>query len=230
MANIVGAAGSGDERIITCVIYPGVTPLDLVGPLQVLATLAALAPRYRVTTVGPDTGNVDTDLPLRLAPTAAFDQVSEPYLVMVPGCGGLSLDVLDDHQLVDYLRTVDRTAEIVASVSTGSLLLAAAGLLTGRTATTHWAYHRELERLGARYRHRRWVEDGHYLTAAGVSAGIDAALRLVARLADEPTARLVQLALEYDPEPPHGQIDWAAVDRDVLEPVIVGQPARERPV
>jgi transcriptional regulator GlxA family with amidase domain len=210
------------------VVYPGLTPLDLVGPLQVLATLAALAPDYRVTTVGPDAGHVDTDLPLRLAPVATFAEVPEPFVVVVPGCGGPALGALGDRRLVEYLRAVDRTAEIVASVSTGSLVLAGAGLLTGRAATTHWAYHRLLERLGARYRDARWVEDGRYLTAAGVSAGIDAALRLVARLADEPTARLVQLAIEYDPQPPHGRIDWSTVDRNVLEPVIAEQLGARR--
>jgi transcriptional regulator GlxA family with amidase domain len=91
---------------------------------------------------------------------------------------------------------------VVGSVCTGALILAAAGLLAGRQATTHWASHRLLERLGARYLPERWVEDGKFITSAGVSAGIDMALALTARLTDEPTARMVQLAIEYDPHPP----------------------------
>jgi transcriptional regulator GlxA family with amidase domain len=90
---------------------------------------------------------------------------------------------------------------------------AAAGLLQGRRATTHWAYHRFLDNLGATYVPQRWVEDGKYLTGAGVSAGIDTALHLAARLTNDDVARLVQLAIEYDPHPPHGGIDWAHVDR-----------------
>jgi transcriptional regulator GlxA family with amidase domain len=97
-------------------------------------------------------------------------------------------------------------------VCTGSLLLGAAGLLEGRRATTHWAMRHLLERFGATPVAERWVEDGHVVTAAGVSAGIDMALHLVARLAGEQAARMVQLWIEYDPRPPFGDIDWSAVD------------------
>jgi transcriptional regulator GlxA family with amidase domain len=91
------------------------------------------------------------------------------------------------------------TTPVVGSVCTGALVLAAAGLLEGRQAATHWAYHRLLERLGATYLPKRWVEDGKFITSAGVSAGIDMALALVARLTDEPTVRMVQVAIQYDP-------------------------------
>jgi transcriptional regulator GlxA family with amidase domain len=109
---------------------------------------------------------------------------------------------------------------VVGSVCTGALVLAAAGLLEGRPATTHWAYHRLLERLGATYLPQRWLEDGKFITSAGVSAGIDMALALVARLTDEPTARRVQVAIEYDPHPPFGGIDWGQVNRDIYEPML----------
>jgi transcriptional regulator GlxA family with amidase domain len=110
---------------------------------------------------------------------------------------------------------------VVGSVCTGALALAAAGLLEGCTATTHWAYHRRLlERMGARYVPQRWVQDGKFITSAGVSAGIDMALALVARLTDQATARMVQLAIEYDPHPPFGGIDWSQVNRDIYEPML----------
>jgi transcriptional regulator GlxA family with amidase domain len=109
---------------------------------------------------------------------------------------------------------------VVGSVCTGAMILAAAGLLDGRNATTHWSHHKLLERLGATYLPQRWVEDGKFITSAGVSAGIDMALALVARLTDEPTARMVQLWIEYDPQPPFGGIDWGQVDRDMSEPVV----------
>ena len=127
---------------------------------------------------------------------------------------------MGDEALRDYLRQVAGTASVVGSVCTGAMILAAAGLLEGRDATTHWSHHRLLERLGAHYRPQRWVEDGNLITSAGVSAGIDMALALVARLTDEPTARMVQLWIEYDPHPPFGGIDWAQVDRNMAEPQV----------
>jgi len=120
----------------------------------------------------------------------------------------------------DYVRHTADTAPVVGSVCTGALVLAAAGLLQGRSATTHWAYHRLLERLGATYLPKRWVQDGKFVTSAGVSAGIDMALALVARLTGQATARMVQLAIEYDPHPPFGGIDWGQVNRDVYEPML----------
>ena len=139
---------------------------------------------------------------------------------------------MGDSAIREYLRQAADTAPVVGSVCTGPLVLAAAGLLEGRQATTHWAYHRLLERLGATYLPQRWVEDGKFITSARVSAGIDMALALVARLTDEPTARRVQLAIEYDPHPPLGGIDWDQVDRDIYEPVlgpVVQQQLADRP-
>jgi transcriptional regulator GlxA family with amidase domain len=127
---------------------------------------------------------------------------------------------MGDEALRGYLRQVAGTASVVASVCTGAMILAAAGLLEGRNATTHWSHHRLLERLGATYRPERWVEDGKVITSAGVSAGIDMALALVARLTDEPTARMVQLWIEYDPQPPFGGINWDQIDRDMAEPQV----------
>jgi transcriptional regulator GlxA family with amidase domain len=126
--------------------------------------------------------------------------------------------------ILQYVRNAADTAQVCASVRSGALILAAAGLLEGRSATTHWAYWRLLERLGARYvPEQRWVEDGKFITSAGVSAGIDMALYLTERLTDEGTARMVQLGIEYDPKPPHGGIQWSSVDRDIYAPVIAQQ-------
>jgi transcriptional regulator GlxA family with amidase domain len=106
------------------------------------------------------------------------------------------------------VRTAAASAGIVASVCTGSLILGGLGMLEGRPATTNWFFSGVLRPLGARYERKRWVEDGAVIMSAGVSAGIDMALFLVARLTDEQTARTVQLAMEYDPQPPFGRIDW----------------------
>lgn len=211
------------SKTIVLILYPGLTPLDLVGPVQVLSGLETFEelfgaqPRHHVVVAGETLDTWPTDTPLRVAATTTLDEVPHPDIVIVPGGGAPTLRQLGNERLLDYLRTADQTAEIMASVCTGALILAAAGLLDGRRATTHWGYHRFLDRLGATYVPERWVEDGHYMTGAGVSAGIDFALHLVERLADADTARAIQLAIEYDPQPPHGGIDWNSVDRDLLQ-------------
>lgn len=221
------------KKTIAFVVYPGMTPLDLVGPLQVMSGMAAADPAYRVVSVGADTSApTDTDTPLQVTPTHTFGQVTEPSVVVVPGGGMPTLTAMTDENLLDWIRGAARTADLVTSVCTGSLLLGAAGLLEGRRATTHWGFTGLLPRFGAEPVSERWVEDGPLLTAAGVSAGIDMALHLADRLAGEKVARRVQLMLEYDPEPPLGGIDWdspeipafaSASDR-WLETALAGHP------
>ena len=219
---------SDDVKTIAFVLYPGLTPLDLIGPLQVMSGLEVVEatfgihPRHHVVVVAENLDAVPTDTPVHVAATTRLGEVPEPDIVMVPGGGAPTLRQLANPVLLDYLRNADRTAEMVTSVCTGSLLLAGAGLLQGRPATTHWAYHRFLDRLGATYVPQRWVEDGRYLTGAGVSAGIDTALRLAAILTNDDVARMIQLAIEYDPQPPHGGIDWLHVDRDSFGPRVEG--------
>ena len=120
---------------------------------------------------------------------------------------------MSDPLVRDYVRSAAASAELVTSVCTGSLILGAVGLLEGRDATTNWFYSGILEDLGATYHQRRWVEDGKLIMSAGVSAGIDMALHLAARLTDEVTARRVQRAIDYDPQPPWGGIDYAHIPR-----------------
>jgi transcriptional regulator GlxA family with amidase domain len=123
---------------------------------------------------------------------------------------------LANEAILDYVRVAAQSAKFVASVCTGALVLASAGLLEGRQATTHWAYAGMLERPGAKYVRKRCVEDGKHITSAGVSAGIDMALHLVGRLTNGDISRLVQLAIEYDPQPPGGPIDWDHTDVPAL--------------
>ena len=217
-----------NDKTVAFVLYPGLTPLDLIGPLQVMCgletveTMFGVEPRHHVVVVAEHLDDVPTDTPVRIAATTLLSEVPEPDVVVVPGGGAPTLRQLANPALLEYLRQVDRSADVVASVCTGSLLLAGAGLLQGRRATTHWAYHRFLDRLGATYVPERWVQDGHYLTGAGVSAGIDVALQLAATVAGDDLARAVQLGIEYDPHPPHGPIDWSRVDRDSLAARVEG--------
>jgi transcriptional regulator GlxA family with amidase domain len=198
-------------RTIAVVLYPGLTALDLVGPLQVLALLERFAPQYRTVVVGERAEAVDTDLPVQLIPDQTFAAVPHPDVVLVPGGRLGTIRALSDPGIRAYVRTAAASAEVVASVCTGSLILGAVGLLEGRPATTNWFFAGVLEQFGASYRRARWVEDGNVIMSAGVSAGIDGTLYLVARLTDEATARRVQRALDYDPQPPFGPIDWAQV-------------------
>ena len=213
------------DKTVAFVLYRGLTPLDLIGPLQVMSGLETIEetfgvqPRHHVVVVAEDLDAVPTDTPVRVAATSTLNEAAEPDVVVVPGGGAPTLRQLANPVLLDYLRRADDHAEVVASVCTGALLLAGAGLLNGRRATTHWAYHRFLDRLGAKYVPE---QDDRYLTSAGVSAGIDMALRLTARLTDDDTAKLIQLVIEYDPHPPHGGIDWSTVDRDMLAARVEG--------
>jgi len=197
------------ETTIAFVLYPGLTPLDLIGPLQVFTTLGTYAqlglpvPPTRTVVVGERLEAMDSDTPVKLTPSATFDQLPNPTIVIVPGGGMPTVRAAGNEAILDYVRSAADTAQVCASVCTGALILAAAGLLEGRPATTHWAYWRLLEKLGARYvPEQRWVEDGKFITSAGVSAGIDMALYLTERLTDETIARMVQLGIEYDPKPP----------------------------
>ncbi|HWJ42771.1 MAG TPA: DJ-1/PfpI family protein [Solirubrobacterales bacterium] len=183
---------------IALLLYDKLAPLDAVGPFEVMRNV----PGWDVRTVAPRKGEVRSeDGSLALVADHALAEVTEPDLVLVPGgSGGRAL--MEDEELLAWLRQVDRTTKWTTSVCTGSLILAAAGLLEGRRATSHWAFLDDLRQHGAEPVQGRYVEDGKVLTAAGVSAGIDMALHLVARETGPELAQAVQLGIEYDPQPP----------------------------
>ncbi len=207
------------QKTVAFVVYPGLTVLDLVGPLQVLSALSQYDPNYRVVTVGATTDTVDTDTPLRIAPAHTFDEITDPFAILVPGGTTPTLRAMSDETLLGWLRTAGAGAELLTSVCTGSLILGAAGFLEGRKATTHWMFRDLLPGVGATPVAQRWVEDGRVITAAGVSAGIDLALHLVERLVGTEIARNVQFMIEYDPEPPLGPLDWARQPYGDLKPL-----------
>ena len=183
---------------IALALYPGFTALDIIGPFQVLSALPGSRCAFVAERPGPvldDTGAVE------LLAQRSFTDWPTPELIVVPGGLG-TMRHIPDHPIVDWLRSASRTAVWTASVCTGSLLLAAAGLLQGTEATTHWLAMPTLRRLGAVPTDRRVVFSGRVVTAAGVSAGIDMALALVERMRGREAAETVQLAIEYDPQPP----------------------------
>src|SRR5919107_395975 len=146
---------------IAFVTYPGLTLLDLVGPLSAFYGLdwPQVRPeaRWQTVSVGERVEVIDTDTPMRLIPEKTFDDVPHPFGIIVPGGGEAALEAMANDAIVDYVRTAAETAEVVGSVSTGAFILAAAGLLDGRQATTHPAYGELLKKLGANYVRRNWV-------------------------------------------------------------------------
>jgi transcriptional regulator GlxA family with amidase domain len=200
------------KKVIAFVVYPEVTPLDLVGPLQVLKPLENFGP-FEVVTVGERVEPITTDLGMRIVPERTFADVPRPFALVLPGGVLGPIQAITHEPLMAYVRSAGATAEVLASVCTGSLILAAAGLLEGQRATTHWSFLEALGRFGAQPVRERWVEDGRAMTAAGVSAGIDMGLALAARLAGDTVARSIQAIIEYEPQPPFGMVDWDWVER-----------------
>lgn len=183
---------------IALLIYDGLAPLDAVGPYEVLRNL----PGWTVRTVAKRTGEVrDESDTLGLVADHALAEVTAPDLILVPGGAG-NRPLLHDEELLEWLREIDRSTKWTTSVCTGSLLLGAAGLLQGKRATTNWLLLEALRDYGADPVGGRFVEDGKVITAAGVTAGIDMALHLVAREAGPEAAQAIQLGIEYDPDPP----------------------------
>jgi putative intracellular protease/amidase len=183
---------------IALLLFPGITPLDAVGPYEVLQRMPETSIRF----VAKEPGAMsDRDGGMQLVADASFDDVARADLLLVPGGFGTRA-LIDDVVTLDWIRSVDAATDWTTSVCTGSLLLAAAGLLDGRPATTHWLHRDLLRELGAVPTEQRVVTDGKYVTAAGVSAGIDMALELVARIHGADLAQSIQLAIEYDPRPP----------------------------
>jgi transcriptional regulator GlxA family with amidase domain len=179
-------------------LYDRLTALDAIGPYEVLSRL----PDSTLEFVAAEPGPVTTDNGmLTLLAERAITQVSDPYIVLVPGGPG-EVAARAGEEVLDWLREVNETSSWTTSVCTGSLILAAAGLLDGKRATSHWLALGELGRLGAEPVCERFVFDGKFATAAGVSAGIDMALALVAKIAGEEVAQAIQLGIEHDPQPP----------------------------
>ena len=200
--------GYADDLMqIAIVLYPGMTALDAIGPYEVLSRL----PGARVRFVAAEPGVVRTDNGfLGLSADEARDGVTSADILVVPGGWGTRA-LAEDPDTLEWVRRIHETTKWTTAVCTGSLVLAAAGLLEGLPATTHWSQMDLLERYGAVPTRERYVFAGERLvTAAGVSAGIDLALALVAKIAGPELAQGLQLGIEYDPAPP---FDAGSVDK-----------------
>jgi transcriptional regulator GlxA family with amidase domain len=201
---------------IVIALFDRFTALDAVGPHQVLHHLPGAEVIFAAQRVG---GITDESGTLTLESRAAFADVPRPDIIVIPGGPGQAAQMTPG-PLRDWLLEADKTSTWTTSVCTGSLVLAAAGLLTGRAATTYWLALEELGRLGAVPKRERYVFDGKYVTGAGVSAGIDMALALAGRVAGDEVAKRIQLAIEYDPHPPYQSGSPATASPEIVAPFV----------
>jgi cyclohexyl-isocyanide hydratase len=194
---------------IGLVIFPKVTQLDFTGPLQVFSSVPGATVHLIWKRIEP----VTTDSVMLLTPTISFADCPQLDVICVPGGAG-SDDMVNDEEMLHFLRKQAEHAKYITSVCTGSLVLGAAGLLRGYRATTHWTAMDCLAPFGAMPEQTRVCVDRNRITGGGVTAGIDFALTLVSILVDRPTAEAIQLRLEYNPTPPFksGSPDTAPPD------------------
>ncbi|AXK44856.1 DJ-1/PfpI family protein [Brachybacterium saurashtrense] len=200
---------------IALVLYPGFTALDVIGPYEVFNLMPDTEMVFVSNTAGPVVADSGV---LSVIATHSFADVPDPDLVLVPGGSTGTGPAMEDPELTGWLRQVNETTSWTTSVCGGAMVLGAAGILDGRPATTHWTAQDMLKNFGAQSRpHDRIVRDGKIATAAGVSSGIDFALWLAGELHGRETAEMIQLAIEYDPQPPFDAGHPSKVSEDLRQ-------------
>jgi putative intracellular protease/amidase len=194
-------------------IFDRLTALDAVGPYEVLSRLPGATVQFLAAEPGPK--RTETEM-LALTADRRLDELPDPEVVVVPGGRGTRA-LMSDEEMLDWLRRAHATSQWTTSVCTGSLLLAAAGILEGLDATTHWLSLETLRSYGAIPVERRVVRQGKVITAAGVSSGIDMALTLAAQIAGPEVAQAIQLGIEYDPQPPFDSGSTSKAPAEIVE-------------
>ena len=198
---------------IAIALFPRFTALDAIGPYQVLSQVPEADVRFVAAAAGP----VADDTRLTVSVEHTLAELTRPDVIVVPGGLITRRMARDGDPVIDWIASVHPTTTWTTSVCTGSILLAAAGVLRGLRATSHWGALEQLRRFGAEPTSERVVEQGKVITAAGVSSGIDMALRLAARLAGAEVAQAIQLGIEYDPEPPFDTGDAESASDEVRQ-------------
>jgi putative intracellular protease/amidase len=198
---------------VAILIFDRLTALDAIGPYEVLRSMPGATVKFVAKEAGPKRTDAGS---LALIADYALAEVNSPDIIVVPGGPG-QMALMDDQPVLNWIRQAHETSRWTTSVCTGSLILAAAGLLKGLRATTHWLAYDMLRSLGAEVVSERVVIEGRIITAAGVSAGIDMALTLVAREAGEAVAQAIQLGIEYDPQPPFNAGSPAKAPAEVVQ-------------
>lgn len=197
---------------IVILLYKGFTALDVIGPYEVLSRL----PNAVVKFAAMEKGIVESEYPsMKMIATHSLEEIETADILMIPGSTTAFLQAIKDADILQHIQRIDKTTDWTISVCTGAIILAAAGLLKGKAATTHWAALDMLSKFGAQPASERYIQQGKIITAAGVSAGIDMALHLTKLIEDESYAKMVQMVIEYYPKPPLDIPDLAAVPKDV---------------
>jgi transcriptional regulator GlxA family with amidase domain len=158
-------------------------------------------PNAKIYLVGLEKREYKDTYGLKISADNSIDEISEADILLIPGGFGID-NLLKNEEVLDWIRRIDSTTKWTISVCSGSLLLAQTGLLDGKNCTTHWRRKEQLQRFNVTVKNERYIQDGKFITSAGVSAGIDMALYLVSKIAGDQTAMMFQLAMEYDPKPP----------------------------
>jgi transcriptional regulator GlxA family with amidase domain len=199
---------------IAILIYDGFTALDAVGPYEVLSCL----PKAKVHFVAKDVGPVRTHTKaLSLMADFKLSDIPHPDILVISGGTKGTVVASKDESILTWIRNAHESSKWTTSVCTGALILGAAGVLKGLKATTHWYARDLLSQFGAEYTNERVVQQGKVITAAGVSAGIDMALHLAGEIAGDEVARMIQLIIEYDPQPPFDSGSIRKADRSIIE-------------
>jgi transcriptional regulator GlxA family with amidase domain len=183
--------------IIAILLFDNYTALDVIGPYEVLSRL----PGAQVYFVGLEKKNYEDSYGLKIVADYSIQEISEADILLVPGGFGID-NLLKNNAIKEWIIQVDNSSKWTISVCSGSILFAEAGLLTNKKCTTHWRRKDQLRKYNVNVVDERYVREGKIITAAGVSAGIDMALFLVSLITNDQTAKLLQLAIEYDPKPP----------------------------
>ena len=188
-----------DTDIIRIIIllYDRFTALDAIGPYEVLSRL----PGAKIYFTGYEKRKYKDTYGLELRADYSINEISEAEILLIPGGFGID-NFLKNREIIDWVRKIDGTTSWTVAVCSGSLLLAEAGILDGKNCTTHWRRKEQLRQYNVHIKDDRFVQDGKIITSAGVSAGIDMALYLVSKVAGDDAAKIIQLGIEYDPQPP----------------------------
>lgn len=199
---------------IAILIYDGFTALDAIGPYEVLSFLPEAKVQFVSTERGPKRAHTNF---LSVVADYTLDEVPDPDIIVVAGGTKGTMAAAQDQRILSWLRKVHETSKWTTSVCTGALILGAAGLLKGLQASTHWYARDLLQNFGAQYVEERVVKQGKIITAAGVSSGIDMALRLVNEIAGKELAQVIQLVIEYDPQPPFDSGSISKADPAIVQ-------------
>jgi len=198
---------------ITFFLYEGCTGLDVVGPSEVLGRM----PNVELNYAAQWKGEVQTDtLAMKLFATHSIEEIQSTDILIVPGSTVSFLEILQNKKVLSWIKGLHGAAQYMCSVSSGSIILAAAGLLEGKKATSHWYSQRFLADYGVKIVRERYVKDGKLITSAGSSSGLDMALYLASILVGEESAKAIQLMLEYEPEPPFESGNLAKATKEVM--------------